>query len=84
MELDRSSLEIVKLVQSQHFLNKLKVLSDREDFDLSVIGKIVSGKVLKHSPSRRLSPVVICGILRLGGRLVVLDLLLRLDFLFCY
>ena len=29
-ELDRSSLEIVKLVQSQHFLIELKVLSDHE------------------------------------------------------
>ena len=68
-------------MQSQHFLNELKVLSDHEDFDLSVIGNAVSGKVLKHSSLPRLSPVVICGVLRLGGRVVVSNLPLDTKFL---
>ena len=67
VELDCATLELVKFVQRGCFSEELERLQKLSNFE--EIGRVSCKGVLNHSSIRRLYPVVVNGVLRLGGRL---------------
>jgi len=61
-ELVESTVEIVIFVQGKYFANDLRVLNNHENFD-NFRFDVSSRQVLKHSPLRKLCPVVVKGVL---------------------
>ena len=66
-ELKEATLKLVKFVQRQCYSNEFASLQELGSFD--DIGKCHSRQCPRDSSLRKLSPVVVNGVLRLGGRL---------------
>ena len=66
-KLDCATLELVKFVQRECFSEELERLQKLSNF--KEIGRVSCKGVLKHLSNQKLNPVVVNGILHLGGRL---------------
>ena len=66
-ELKEATLRLVKFVQCQCYLKEFVSLQELGSFDN--IGKCHSRQCLRDLSLRKLSPVVVDGVLRLGGRI---------------
>ena len=64
VDLEGATTDIIKLVQRGNFPNELSLLEDNENFST-----IYMSKELRRSPLRKLCPVKVKGVLRVGGRL---------------
>ena len=64
VDLEGATTDIIKLVQKGNFSNELSLLEDNENFATSYMSK-----ELRRSPLRKLCPVKVKGVLRVGGRL---------------
>ena len=61
---EQMNFKIIKLVQKGSFSSELSSLEDNENFAITYMSK-----ELRKSPLRKLCPVKVKGVLRVGGRL---------------
>ena len=64
VDLEGVTTDIIKFVQKGNFPNELSLFEDNENF-----ATIYMSKELRRSPLRKLCPVKVKGVLRVGGRL---------------
>ena len=63
-DLEEATTDIIKLVQKGNFSSELSLLKDNDNFATTYVSK-----KLRRSPLRKLCPVKVKGVLRVGGRL---------------
>ena len=68
IELNESESEVVRLVQQQAFGAEVRLLEDHKSFAALQSSKVL-GSSLRESRLKALCPVLVSGLLRVGGRL---------------
>ena len=64
VDLEGATTDIIKLVQEGNFSSELRLLKDNDNFATNYMSK-----ELRRSPLRKLCPIKVKSVLRVGGRL---------------